>query len=148
MTTIAYRDGVMAADSRAWSGEAHPLGEKTKIRRLDDGRLIGASSNGPGVTEAVLDWYTAGADGDNPPKDIGGEFVNMIVVHPDGTAQFAIDRFYLTGRVIAPFFAIGSGKKYAWGALAMGADAVRAIEVACLGDHCSAGPITVLRHGE
>jgi hypothetical protein len=33
LTTICYRDGVMAADTRAYSGDKLPIGSKTKIRQ-------------------------------------------------------------------------------------------------------------------
>ncbi|MER8455843.1 hypothetical protein NKH24_06850 [Mesorhizobium sp. M1300] len=137
----------MAADSRAWSGHhGHPIGQKIKIRRLDDGRLIGASSNGPGTTEAVLEWYESGADPEKAPKDIDRDFVALLVVHPDGIAQIAYDHWRLSARLTAPWFTIGSGKEYAWGALAMGATADQAVEIACRADTCSAPPITTLRH--
>lgn len=48
MTTIAYRNGVMAADTRAYSGGKLPIGTKTKIERLEDGTLLGVSSITPG----------------------------------------------------------------------------------------------------
>lgn len=40
MTTVVYRDGVMAADSRAYAGYNTTLGSKSKIRKLADGTLL------------------------------------------------------------------------------------------------------------
>lgn len=44
-----------------------------------------------------------------------------------------------------PFLALGSGSKAALGALYMGADAVRAVEIARLADAYTGGPIQTMR---
>ena len=53
MTIIAYRDGIMAADSRAYTGDPDPIGVKQKIR-WHDGELLGASSRAVGIPGAVM----------------------------------------------------------------------------------------------
>lgn len=112
MTTIAYRDGTMAAETRACTRHhGHPIGRKIKIKRLDDGRLIGASSNGPGTNQAVLAWYEAGADPEQTLKELDQDFVSFLAVHPDGTAQIAYDHWRLRARLTAHWFTIGSGKE-------------------------------------
>lgn len=70
MTTIAYKHGVMAADSRAYGAGLGSIGSKLKIRRLPDGRLIGATTPQVGAGEAILDWYAAGADVHNTPEGV------------------------------------------------------------------------------
>jgi hypothetical protein len=136
----------MAADSRAYAGDKLPIGRKTKIRRLDDGTLVGVSSNKPGQSEAVADWYAAGARPEGAPKLDGDPSFRLLAVAPDGRAWLANDSFRLTGPLEAEFFAIGSGEEYAIGALLMGADAVRAAELACTVDVWSALPVMSLRH--
>lgn len=144
MTTIVYRDGVMAADSRAWSGGHSPIGMKNKVHRLEDGTLVGCASSIPGAAEAAVQWYRAGADPKGePPREF-----NLLVVRPDGSAYLADDNPYLSGPLHAPYFAIGSGRQFALGALAMGADAVEAVSIGIQLDTCSGGPITVMRHEE
>lgn len=145
MTTIAYRDGVMAADSRAYAGYNAALGSKTKIRRLEDGTLVGCSATVPGFGEAVLDWYARGAKPDDAPKAEGAKF-SLLVVKPDGQALYAGDAFHLSGPISAPFFTIGSGEHAAQGALHHGASAAEAVEIACRVDVWSALPVMTLTH--
>lgn len=147
MTTIAYRDGTMAADSRGYAGNCASLGTKSKIRKCPDGTLVGCSSNKPGQTEAVMAWFMAGADLSKVPDfgAIGPDFT-LLVVRADGTALYGDGLFHLSGPLTAPFFAVGSGRGPAYGAMEMGASAQRAVEVACLHDVWSGGPIETLQH--
>jgi 20S proteasome alpha/beta subunit len=145
MTTIVYRGGVMAADSRAYAGYNAALGSKTKIRRLPDGTLIGCSSVQPGLGEAVIEWYAKGARPAAAPAKGDAKFT-LLVVKPDGSAFYASDGFYLSGPLVAPFFAIGSGEHAAQGALHAGCSAKQAVEIACKIDVWSAPPIVTLTH--
>lgn len=148
MSTIVYRDGVMASDTRGYEGRGEPpIGFKHKTRRLDDGTLIGCSSSCIGGTEFVLEWYARGCPklaempGDEKPTSF-----RLLAVRPDGKGFIADDAFFLSGPLEAPYWAIGSGGEIAWGALWMGADATKAIEAAIAGDVWSGGTIDILRH--
>lgn len=142
MSTIVYRDGVMAADSRAYSGNSSPIGHKMKIRRLSDGSLVGVSTCKPGLSEAFMKWLEDGADVDH---GLYGDIdLAALVVRPNGEVYYYFDGLYPSGPLIAPWFAVGSGERYAMGALEMGADAVRAAEVAAVLDTMSAPPVTAL----
>lgn len=144
MTTIVWRDGVMAADSRGYGGDKCPVGQKQKIKRLADGTLIGCSSNTPGQPEAVLAWYEAGADVEKAPKFPENHF-RFLAVKPDGSAYLGEDSFYLAGPLSAEFYAVGSGEQYAMGALHMGATATQAVRAAIDLDVWTGGEITVLK---
>jgi 20S proteasome alpha/beta subunit len=146
MTTIVYRGGVMAADSRAYGGYNVSLGSKIKIRRLPDGTLVGCSSTQPGLGEAIVEWYARGARPVAAPNKGDGKF-SLLVVRPDGTALYANDGFYLSGPLAAPFFAIGSGEGPAMGAMHAGCSAKQAVEIACKVDVWSEPPIVTLTHG-
>lgn len=146
MTTIAYRAGIMAADSRAYAGYNVQLGSKTKIRRLSDGALIGCSSTQPGFGEAIMDWYAGGALPASAPVRGEAKF-SLLIVKPDGRALYANDGFHLSGPLDAPFFAIGSGEGPAHGAMHAGCTAKQAVEIACKVDVWSAPPIVTLTHG-
>lgn len=141
MTTIVYRDGVMASDSRAYSGDKHPIGEKLKIRRLKDGTLIGASSTEPGTGEKVLDWYEAGR-----PEGFELTEFTFLAAHPNGEVYYATGGPNLTGPLTAEFFTIGSGEQYAHGACLMGATAVEAVRAGCLADAWTDFPIFAASH--
>lgn len=147
MTTIAYKHGVMAADSRAYGGREESIGSKVKIRRLPDGRLIGATTAQVGAGEAILDWYAAGADVHKTPEGVESSAVGLLVVHPDGRAQVASGAWTLTGMLENPYFAIGSGSDYAVAILEFGGTPQQAVEIACKFDSCSGLPVVSLMHG-
>lgn len=142
MTTIAYRDGTMAADSRAYSGDKHPIGSKVKIRRMADGTLIGASSTQPGAGETVLDWYEKGR-----PKDFKlPDSFTFLAAHSNGDVYYGCDSKMLSGPLTGDFFTIGSGEGYAHGAMAAGMSAEEAVRIACKADPWSGFPLHTLTH--
>lgn len=143
MTTIAYRDGIMAADTRAFAGYNSDIGQKRKIHRLADGTLIGISTNRVGISEQLLAWYRSGADPKDGPAMLEKKFT-ILVVKPDGGVFFANEEFAFAGPLTSRFFAIGSGDGFALGAMAMGATAKQAVAAACGLDVWSALPIMTL----
>jgi len=146
MTTIVYRDGVMAADSRAFAGDRNPIGYKTKIRAMvvdDVAYLVGVSSPAPGYGEAVLNWFEAGMDiHDTPPMPEQG--FTLLAVDAGGQGYYAANSFYLSGPLTNEWWAIGSGDEFAIGALRSGATAVEAVAVAKEFDQWTGGPTHTL----
>ncbi len=143
MTTIAYRDGIMAADSRAYSGDKTPIGFKAKIHRLADGTLFGVSTTSVGGDQILRRWIEAGC-----PVVAGDalkpESFMALMVKPDGTVWYANNNLEWSGPLLAEFWAIGSGEHFALGALAHGASAEEAVAAAIRLDPWSDGEITVL----
>lgn len=148
MTTIAYRDGVMAADSRAFSGHAMPIGSKRKIHRLSDGGIVGVSCNRAGMGEALVEWIKAGAVPKDGPDMVEKKF-SILWVKPGGQVFFACDEFVFSGPLDGRFWAIGSGDGIALGVMAMGGSARKAVEVICDQqlDPWSARPVKTLSIG-
>ena len=154
MTTIVYRGGTMAADSRAISRAPLSLGKKVKIRRTSNGTLVGASSAAPGVCQLVMDWYCSHVESDEPreAKQLLNSVLNdsslefeLLAVSPDGVGT------YMTGHCLpatarADYYAIGSGDKMALGAFAMDASALQAVWAAIEHDAYSAGPVHFIKH--
>ena len=143
MSTVVYRDGVLASDSRAYggSGQTSP-GTKKKIHRLADGTRIGVTTASLGMAERFVAWVSAGADpdawkGDKPD-------LRAIIIKPDGEVFLSEDGLVFSGPIACEQYAIGSGASFAIGAMAMGATAEEAVEVAIRFDHHSGGPVTVL----
>lgn len=130
MTVVVYRDGVMAADTGCWLGDA-AHGWAEKVARAPDGRLFGCAGNAA-QSEGFLEWVRAGAKGDAPLPDRVGErdssFI-VLVAHPNGMIEvktaYGDERYRKT-----PYFAIGAGAPTAFGALWAGADAVGAVRAA------------------
>ena len=147
MSVIVYRDGVLASDSRAYSGSLRPIGRKRKTRRLDCGTLVGVTASVPGILEWILEWYGEGAEplAPLPAGDYDRSF-SLLAVRPDGQAFFAYDALALSGPLAGDYFAIGSGASYALGALYHGASAEEAVAAAVGLDPLCGGPVDALRH--
>lgn len=145
MSVITYRDHVMSADTRAYSGSHTPIGSKNKIHKLANGGLLGVVSNHPGVGEALRDWFNEGADINNPPCGMSLVF-DALYVDPDGDVYFFYDSLYASGPITANYYAVGTGGEYALGAMANGADAVTAAQVACALDVMCGQPVTQIQH--
>lgn len=150
MTTIAYRDGVMCADTRGYSGWASPIGRKSKIH-WHDGVLMGVSTRCVGYGPVVIDWYCAGMPGGASGLKERLAFHNaddgftFLAVHPSGEAEYMLG-YGLPARFNAPFYAIGSGDEYAMGAMEAGATVEEAVRIACKFDTLSELPIETLTH--
>lgn len=144
MTTVVYRDGVMAADSRAYSGDKVPIGFKTKIHRMADGTLLGVSTTSVGGDALIRRWVEGGCQPVTNDTLKPASFT-ALMVDPAGALFYANDNMEWSGPLDAKFIAIGSGEQFALGAMHMGASAEEAIAAAIALDPWSDGAITVLR---
>lgn len=137
MTTIAYKDGVLAADTLI-TANGMICGYAKKIWRA--GRLLIGGAGSDAVTNTFRDWVKDGMSGDHPlKKDIG----NLFIVKPDGlTVMWCDDGPFLMKET---FWALGSGEEVAMGAMAAGASARKAVQLACARDTRSGGDVTVLK---
>lgn len=128
MTVVAWDGKILAADRIRTYGDMLATG--TKIKRLDDGSIIAMTAdiiNG----QRMMKWYAAGAKKEKYPKtDKDGGFALLIVADKNGCRSYYSDRDEEPVEVEDSFFAWGVGREAAIGALEMGADAVRAVEVA------------------
>lgn len=143
MTTICYRDGQLAADTRAYSGGSRPIGHKQKIGmvQLSGGEILafGISTAHPGLSEELRAWLGNEKSPDYDPGP-GREF-EMLEVRDDGTVFYYQSSLTPSGPLEADYFAIGSGAEYALGALAHGATAQEAVEAASQHDVWTKAPI-------
>src|SRR5829696_3246463 len=125
MTTLVYRAGVLAADTRGTVGGWVQPGRTIKVHRTKRGRLIGFVGT---VSEAsaFLRWATGGgAEKDRPALDEA----TCVIVEPDGAIIVHETSGWFRAEA-AEFHAWGSGMPTALGALYMGATAVQAVEIA------------------
>lgn len=148
MTTIVYRDGIMASDSRS-TAESEAGGSRVfkcvkmyeKIVPGEGRVVIGTAGEGyPALL--FVDWYGTGKE---PPGTLidGDADFTCIVLSKRGLWEY--DKWCRGEKVIGKFYAIGSGAKAALGALHMGANAAQSVRVACKIDPYSAGPIRTMR---
>lgn len=100
-----------------------------KVRKLENGEVIGATGDS-GKCLGMLDWYEHGADPEKWPKfQTADDFARLIVARSGGKLVY-FDWLPVEQPVMDPFMAFGAGRDYALGAMAMGADAVQAVEIA------------------
>ncbi|MCS0459313.1 hypothetical protein [Rhizobium favelukesii] len=135
MTTIAYRDGVMAGDSRVtYDGSLQGL--VTKVFKSSRGDLVGLCGDTSALPTLKVWAEEKHCRGKIPDF---GEDNSVIWVQPDGTAY--ILEHGTACEIQGPFFAVGSGHAFAKGAMAAGCDAETAVSIAVTFDAHSGGPV-------
>lgn len=139
MTTIAYRAGVIAADTLTTAGRDR-VGYTRKIGG-SNGLLWGASGDAAWC-KGWRDWLSKGAQGDpaTPPDDNTG---GLVVLPDDSIMVFHARGF--EHRIGLPYWADGSGADFALGAMHAGASAEEAVRAAMAWDTTTGGDVTVLR---
>jgi ATP-dependent protease HslVU (ClpYQ) peptidase subunit len=143
MTTIAYKDGVLACDS-AWSEDSRIVGSITKITRFETGVLYGSA--GHGDDRALVSLLRLVRTPDDLPSvndlwDIHQE-ITALVVFPDKQVYMVFTGTDDCGAFpLTPPAAIGSGKWIALGAMDAGKGAVEAVKIACNRDCHSRLPV-------
>lgn len=135
MTTIAAKAGQMAADTQLTSGANVRV---QKIVRLKDGGIAGGAGHWSRAW-AGLQWLADGEEGP-PPKIKGAE---LLILRPDGTLWIAEGEFPAYP-LLDKAAAIGAGAQAAMAAMDGGADAVKAVQVACKLDAYTSAPVQVL----
>jgi ATP-dependent protease HslVU (ClpYQ) peptidase subunit len=120
MTTIAWDGKTLAGDKQTTMGNTPVL--TTKVFSLG-GVLIGACGNTCDC-QAFVKWAKEGSD-DRPDFT---DFTGM-VIHPDGTINLYDEEPNIT-TFSRDKWAIGSGARFALGAMAHGATAAEAVEIA------------------
>lgn len=128
MSTVAWDGKILAADKQATVAEL--ARSCSKIRKLPNGDILAVTGTlGPCLI--MMQWYEDGADiSTYPPcqkeKDDWGR---LIVAKPTGEIleyeQYPVVMMPDPGK-----HAWGSGRDYALGAMAMGANAIQAVEIA------------------
>lgn len=129
MTVIAVRGRTMAADKMTSCGGLEIT--TTKIARLGDGSIVGGFGNSS-RSSAIQQWYVAGADPAKYP-DTDGK-AGLLVLRSDGKILLFDDGPF-PDLVEDEYFAVGSGRDFAIGAMHMGADVQQAVEIAIA--HCN-----------
>ncbi len=141
MTIVAYRDGIMAGD-RCWSSEGLLVSSATKVRRLN-GKLYGGAgdSDDRALVELLLPVQLPAELPTRAQLVALNISVSALLVFSFEAHICMRPRIFVvdagkpdeTGiyEVQMPFIAVGSGREVAMGAMAAGADAKRAAEIAC-----------------
>lgn len=140
MTVWAYKDGVLASDSRISTHSAGITGEMKKVIKSGAGWLGAAAGNATDMAQ-FLRWVDEGREEDDATKL---ENVDGILISPKGKV------FYVEGdlhpfAVEAPFHAGGAGGYLAIGAMEMGATAEEAVHIAIKYNSSCGGEVQVVK---
>lgn len=140
MTTIAYRDGFLAADSQVTEND-RICGHVQKIRRIK-GVLWGVCGCVIHMV-AFNDWIMGGMEGEPPSMKTpeGAASAAIVIV---GNRLITFDEHGTDHMPLPPFHAVGTGAPIALGAMQFGASAKQAVEAAIALDIYSGGNVTVL----
>lgn len=151
MTTIAYRNGIMACDS-CWTSRGDlQYTSLSKIRRLASGGLLGqAGTNDSREIDKLLDGVRKPEQLPMRPAlyALSIDFIGILVL-PAGRVFMVASREDAKDfedevgiwELNRDFASCGSGGDIALGAMAAGASAERAVEIACQFDINSRPPV-------
>jgi hypothetical protein len=157
VTTIAFKDGVIAAD-RLICASHERYGTTTKIGLTKDADGIDCAWGASGRTalsQRFERWAREGLPKGEPAPSMkegegeahGSLFYadgRVVTYDPDipSGSPLRVQMAQVHGSYVAT---MGSGGEYALGAMAAGADAKQAVEIACLLDVSSGAGVDVLR---
>jgi 20S proteasome alpha/beta subunit len=127
MTTIAYKDGILAADTQVTYQGNKNFARTKKIFELEHCIFGGAG------TIAAIQEFKKFLEGKDFNKEIFSKEVHrsdFIVIDKKTRQVTTYCEDLIAEPVDAEYFAIGSGCHYAYGALATGVSVIEAIKIA------------------
>jgi len=140
MTTIVYKDGVLAGDGRVTVNDMVVTDKATKVHKIKGGWLYGWCG---GVEDAEI---LKRALRKGLPDQLNNPQLNNItalLIDHAGTIALYEGSIWIVQK--EPYYAIGSGSPYALGALDAGADAIAAAKIATARDTNSGGKVRSVR---
>jgi ATP-dependent protease HslVU (ClpYQ) peptidase subunit len=140
MTTIAFKDGILACESQVTNNNAVCGYCQSKIQILED-IAIGFSGS-LRDQKLFVDWYKAGEKIEDRPKYNSDNWESIIINVETKEVSEYHDGYLIEYKY--DFYALGSGCFLATGAMAAGATAEEAVKIACKYDIYSSGEIHVL----
>lgn len=130
MTVIAWDGRSIAADKMMCVGDT-PMAT-TKLRKVvfEGYEYVVGVTGGLDYGLALIDWWVKGADQEKWPAFQATDNWTRLIVVPPGSKPYWFERMPYPIECNDEFAAWGSGRELALGALAMGASAKEAVEVA------------------
>lgn len=146
MTTIAYKDGVLAADTAVFdTGVEAYVSDCVKIVARENW-AVGVAGHFH-LGGLIADWILAGAPVDaKPPFDPKDDRWEALKIA--GPYLWHLDGKGIQRPLAAPFLAIGCGRQLALGAMWHGATAVEAVKIAIQTDAYTDGDIVYWQDGK
>lgn len=148
MTTIAYRDGILAGDGRETMTYENPselewivTDRAVKVEVLPDGRLFGGSKTSTDILTLRNALVKCG--GRPTPKL---DDINAMLIELDGSIWVYEGEIWV--ELKEPYYAVGSGTRWALAVMDAGGSAEQAVRGALKRDPFSGGQISTVRlHG-
>ena len=145
MTTIAWDGKTLAVDSMVTSGSTVTSTTEKKLF-LDIGRFKAIAVTGTIVQLLpLIEWIKNGENGDCPKMD---DTDSVMGVTEDGNILTFWHGYSKTGQQSDGCVSGGNGWEIAMGAMDAGADAVRAVEIACERNVYTGGKVRSYTVGE
>lgn len=151
MTCIAFKDGIMAADTLEVidGGKTRATKLVRVLRGKNRGDILGIAG-GSFIGSKLLLWYSDPAHNPLPDlrdyKDEDDEDGARALIYKRDGSLWLMNAAGATIPRKDAFFAIGCGAPYAIGAMAAGLSASRAVRIACRFDPYCALPVQTMRH--
>lgn len=136
MTTLAYRDGELATDSRVTAGDMIISDRRKKVHRLRDGSVVAWAGS---VQQAEL-LLRAMRKNTAPPKI---DEISALHLRADGSLWEYEGQAWV--KQDPGYYATGSGSPYAFAAMDAGASAKEAVRIAIKRDANSGGRVQALK---
>jgi ATP-dependent protease HslVU (ClpYQ) peptidase subunit len=138
MTTLAYRDGELACDSRVTAGDMIVSDKRRKVHRLRDGSIV-AWSGSVQDAELLLQAMRKTAKVTHPKL----QEISALHLRTDGSLWEYEGEAWV--KQDPGYYATGSGSPYAFAAMDAGASAREAIRIAIKRDANSGGKVQSLK---
>lgn len=139
MTTIAYKNGIMACDGRATNQHGHIVDSGSqKIIRLKNGDLLGAAGDAADLHKLASFWNSTDSDERFPYIDATTAAILVsrksgLITYMNSSGPSSLDTDY---------HSIGSGSAFALSAMDLGKSAIEAVRFATTRDIFSGGKIS------
>lgn len=144
MTTIAYRKGVLAADTGTYPNR---IGEMIKIAQ--SGQFLAGACGGATYSNSFLRWFLDGQKGQPPEaKSDSDGYDQGVIIGPKSNDIRIFEIGGLFKIFNCSYFAMGSGRQIALGAMYAGASAKEAVLAAIRHDDFTWGSVTVFHLGK
>ena len=141
MTTITFKNGVMAADTLCVNLPGDIKSKAIKLKKISIKRkpvLIGIA--GAMILHYCIDWIKAGCMLEKFPESLKGLDFYLLVAEQNKKPKYVYDKGIVT-YIEEDFCAIGSGAPVALGAMWSGKSAVEAVRIASYIDLCTGSEI-------
>lgn len=148
MSVIVWDGKQFAADRQVTDGGM--IRTTTKIRLIKRGKFKGYMVGAAGATATanlLMDWFEVGAKPEQFPYEYAKSEMlgaTLLVITKDKVI-WRYDHLPVPIIMEDEVYCTGSGREFAYGAIAMGADAVKAVEIACQYSAECGGDIDVIK---